>query len=93
MSMDALEEQIGQNLVLDEYLGRNIDFDAIEVTEEELKDYYDELAEVQDLGDASFDEVKPKLEQQLRDEKAGVEIEALIAELREDSDIEYKIEF
>lgn len=64
----------------------------VELTEEETKEAYETLKAQQEQVDSeeelpSFDEIKSSLEEQLKDQKAGVEIEAFIESLREKADI------
>ena len=65
----------------------------IEISDEELKSAYDENKEAfeQSGQDASFEELKPQLEQMLKQQQQSQAINQYLEELREDAEIEKNI--
>jgi hypothetical protein len=80
--------QIKINKLIEEKVVSNI-----EVSEEELQQAYDENKDVlaQSGQDTSFEEIKPRLEQMLKQQKQGQAINDYLSKLREDAEIEKNI--
>ncbi|WP_353892565.1 SurA N-terminal domain-containing protein [Proteinivorax hydrogeniformans] len=97
LSIDEYKELLVQDLVQEEYLEKNIDFDAISVSKEDMKEVYDqqvEMMEAQGMEEIpGFDEIAMVIEEQLMDEQVGLKVQDFIEDLRADSDVEVKVEF
>jgi hypothetical protein len=80
--------QIKINKLIEEEVVANI-----EISEEELKKAYDKNKDAlaQSGQDTSFEEIKPRLEQMLKQQKQGQAINQYLSELREDAEIEKNI--
>lgn len=62
------------------------EFDTPEVTEEEIRDFYEQNKE--QLSDSSFDEVKGQLRERLRSKKRNQQLRRLVTKLKEESEIQ-----
>lgn len=83
----GLREEIKIQLIIEEILGKDI-----EITEEELKNYFEENKEF--LGeDASFEEMKESLKEQLRQQKTNNKISTWLEELKKNAKINYFLKF
>ena len=83
----GLEGEIKIQLIIEEILGKDI-----EITEEELQNYFEENKEF--LGeDASFKEMKEDLKEQLRQEKTNEKITSWLEELKQNAKINYFLKF
>lgn len=83
----GLEGEIKIQLIIEEILGKDI-----EITEEELQNYFEENKEF--LGeDASFEEMKEDLKEQLRQQKANNKISTWLEELKQNAKINYFLKF
>jgi hypothetical protein len=80
--------QIKINKLIEEEVVANI-----EVSEDELQQAYDENKDAlaQSGQDASFEKIKPQLEQMLKQQKQGQAINQYLSELKEDAEIEKNI--
>ena len=80
--------QIKINKLIEEEVIANI-----EISEEELQQAYDENKDAlaQSGQDTSFEEIKPRLEQMLKQQKQGQAINEYLSELRENAEIEKNI--
>lgn len=88
LTEDKLKEQITTQLKIDKYIQANTE--EVTVSDEEVKAKYDELKKQSDKL-PEFEKVKPQLEQRLQQTKKREQIDKLIDKLREDSEIEKKI--
>ncbi|MEX0930696.1 MAG: SurA N-terminal domain-containing protein [Candidatus Paceibacterota bacterium] len=85
-----LRAQIAEQVVINTYLESVVNIENVEVTEEEIQSFYDELsAENQELP--PLEEVRDQIEQQLRAQKQQEEIGTVLETLRADADIEILI--
>lgn len=83
----GLGEEIKIQLIIEEILGKDI-----EITEEELQNYFEENKEY--LGeDANFEEMKEALKEQLRQEKTNEKITSWLEELKKNARINYFLKF
>lgn len=80
--------QIKINKLIEEKVIANI-----EISEEEMKKAYEENKDAlaQSGQDTSFEKIKPKLKQMLKQQKQGQAINQYLSELREDAEIEKNI--
>lgn len=80
--------QIKINKLIEEEVVSNI-----EISEEELQQAYDQNKDAlaQSGQDVSFEEIKPQLEQMLKQQKQGQAINQYLSELRDDAEIEKNI--
>lgn len=84
---DAFKDQISFTLLLSEYMEEKLD---ITVSEEELKEIYDELKEqLEDLQE--FDDIKDQLENQVINQRQQEKVKELLDELKEKATIETHI--
>ncbi|MGM0499453.1 MAG: SurA N-terminal domain-containing protein [Bacillota bacterium] len=76
--------QLKINKLIDEEIAADI-----EVSESEIKEAYEENKEVFAKGkdNVSFEELKPELEQMLKQQKKGEQVEEYLSNLREDAEI------
>lgn len=88
LSEDDFKEQLRFELTLDEYKEKLND---IEVTDKELKDYYDQ-AKKEDDDMPDLDEIKSEFKQQLRVQKINDALQEKIDKVREEADIDEKME-
>lgn len=89
----TVREEVGRVLVIDEVLAERGEVEP--PSDQELRDYYDELTASADGGAAAtagadlpaFDEVKDQLAQQLTQEKENEALSSILAELEKDAEI------
>lgn len=90
----AFKEQLTNNpsIKINKFVEEKVLGD-IEVSEEELKQAYDQRknAMAQSGQDSSFEKVKPQLEQLLKQQKQSRTINAYLEKLREDAEIEINL--
>lgn len=88
MSEDGFKEQLRFELTLDKFKEKKIDED---VTDEEVKEAYDELAdENEDVPE--LDEVEDELKANLLDQKTNEALQKKIDKVKEDAEIDEKLE-
>ena len=88
MTEDDFKEQLRFDLTLDQYKDTLGD---LEVTEEELEDYYDQVKEKQE-DVPPLEEIKPQFKQEAQEKKVMDTLQDEMDELREEADIEKKME-
>ncbi|MBD8071058.1 SurA N-terminal domain-containing protein [Bacillus sp. PS06] len=87
LTEEELEAQIAKDLKISKYLTSKIP--TPEATDEEIKEMYDQYTEVSEEEELpTLEEVKPQIEQTIVQQKQQQEIQALLDQLREDSEIE-----
>ncbi|MBU8907457.1 SurA N-terminal domain-containing protein [Desertibacillus haloalkaliphilus] len=89
ITMDELREDITNQL-------KRLQFEEeiagdVTVSEEEIRDAYDELVAAHGDEVPEFDEYQPQLEQQIKDERSHERIAAYVDELREEGEVEIYI--
>ncbi len=87
----GMREDLREQLVVDQYITNSLEWTTIEVTDEDVRAYYDEVAaQVADVPafEDVVDQVRAQLEYQAQQEATT----ALIARVREDAEIETYIE-
>jgi len=83
----SLEEQIKIELIIGEILN-----EKVSVTDEEIKDYFEENKEL--FGEeATFEEVKDQLEEELRQQKLNEKFQSWLEELKQKARIYYFLKF
>ena len=89
--LEEVEMQIRVNQLMDEEL------EVGDIDEDELKELYDELVEMQEAQNEQaeepqeipeFDEIKDQIEANLKQEKEAEELDKLLAKMREGADVE-----
>jgi len=89
LTKDELMQDIEQNATIQHYINLKVDKDELEVSEEEIRTRYEEHQEANaEENEEEYEEMKPQLEQTLKDEKERQQIQSLLEELRQESDIE-----
>lgn len=88
MTEDDFKEQLRFDLTLDQYKDTLGD---LEVTEEELEDYYDQVKEKQE-DVPPLEEIKPQFKQEAQEKKVMDTLQDEMDELKEEADIEKKME-
>lgn len=86
-SRSELRSNIQLQLLKTKMLSEN--FEEPEVTEEELREFYENNEKQMD--GSSFEEVRDTLEQRLRSKKQNRQMQRMISNLREESDIENRL--
>jgi len=95
---DNLEEEISNAMVIEELMDSMLNEEEIEVTEEELRELYDQQVammgdpEDEDADIPEFEEMKPQLEEMAVQDKMQQQTGSVIEELKEDSEIEILLE-
>lgn len=93
LNMDQLKEQLGESIQYNKYVEKEIKAD--EVTDEEVKEYYDQYAKQAESAGSDQqqqlpkyeevkDQIKGQLEQQKKQEKVGEQVEKLKKEAKVD---------
>lgn len=89
ISEDEVMEQIQTQVKVDQLITEEAG--EINPTDEELQTFYDEAQAQQEKAGGeelpAFEEVKPQLEEQVRMQKEGEAIQALVAKLREEAEV------
>ncbi len=84
---DDIENQLRVDNFIDAYLAQEYEGEADEVTEEELRELYEQYdAEMEGLP--GFEEMEPELRAEILEGREQQAIDRLVRELRENSDIE-----
>lgn len=95
ITKEEIKEDIARNLpaqkYLELYMEENLAEEELEFSEEELKALYDQYSAQMGEDFGEFEEVKPQLEQELRQQKENEIIQKHLEDLREQGEIEIKI--
>ena len=86
LTLKELNEIIADDLKIEQYIEKEIP--TPEVTEEEMKDLYDQYSEQMGEGIPEFEQLKPQIEVQLQQEKQQQALDKILEDLKENSDIE-----
>lgn len=91
LTVDDLKSQISDNVKITQYLDKDIKVE--EVTDDEVKKYYDSLVSANGESEETpkFEDVKETLKANLEQQKSQQEISAKIEELRKGAEIDLKI--
>ncbi len=88
LTMEQFLSNITNQLTIQKYLRSNIDSSSVEVTEEEIVALYEQATTAQQQEVPPLEDVRDQVEQQIRADKEQALVNAFIAELRADADIE-----
>jgi FKBP-type peptidyl-prolyl cis-trans isomerase (trigger factor) len=90
-SMDELKTQIAENVKYTNYVEKEIKVD--EVTEDEMKKFYDQFASQQgkDQKAPKYEEVKPQIKTQLEQQKKQEKLVQHVEELKKKAKVDIKI--
>lgn len=86
LTRESFMELLTESLMIHELLSSQLDFDSIEVTDEEVQELFSLLEA--EHGELDFEEVEPYLISQLQEEKEDELINSYIQQLREEASIE-----
>ncbi len=90
MTMEDLEKEIAKNIQYTTYIDQKIEVD--EVTEEEMKEYYDQAKEQGTSEEMpAYEDVKPQIKKGLEDEQKSKKTQELVEKLKEDADVKINI--
>ncbi len=87
---ETFKASLRRQMAINRYLTNEVQFGSISVSEEEARALYDQFFS-QSEGEAaapSFEEVKPQIENELRNQKARAKVQEIIDTLREKAEIE-----
>lgn len=89
ISEEKLREQIQTTLLVEKMLE-----DKIEITEDEMKEFYEEYKDVlfPEDEDPTYEEAEDKIAETLRDQKISQEVQTWLAELRADATIKNNVD-
>ena len=91
--MDELKTQIAENIKYTNYVEKEIKVD--EVTEDEMKKFYDQYASQQGQDQAKdapkFEDVKPQIKTQLEQQKKQEKLVQHVEDLKKNAKIDVKI--
>lgn len=90
---DEYRDLIEKQLMLDEYIGKTIAIDASQITDDQIKEYYNTAIGTAPEGVEvpSLDEAKEQIRAFMLEEKKQEAVEAHVAELRSKADIKENI--
>ncbi|XXM72245.1 SurA N-terminal domain-containing protein [Lysinibacillus sphaericus] len=90
-SMKELKTQVAENIKYTNYVEKEIKVD--EVTEDEMKKFYDQFASQQgkDQKAPKFEEVKPQIKQQLEQQKKQEKLVQHVEDLKKNAKVDVKI--
>lgn len=93
ITKEQLRTDISQQIVLNAYVEQNTDVSNIEVTDQEITDFYNSVTESADASSSvpTLEDVKPQIKQQLLSQKQQAAVNELIQKLRADADIQTMI--
>ncbi len=89
LNEEQLKEQIAAQIQYETYVEKEIPAD--EVSEEELKKYYDQMKEAQGKQAPKYEEVKDQLKKQMQQQQKQEKVAQKVKELKKDADINVKI--
>ncbi|MDX1608160.1 MAG: SurA N-terminal domain-containing protein [Candidatus Spechtbacterales bacterium] len=87
LTRELLRTNIERRLVVEKYIDANVNEEAANVSEEEVQEFYDNY-QAQNPEAPALDELRPQIEQLLREQKVQKEVEGIVQELRENANIE-----
>ncbi len=88
-TVDKLKQDLSKQIKIDEYVAKNTE--EVKVTDEEIQKRYDSMKKNNDKLPA-LDKVKPQLKQQIQKSKESQQMSKLLEKLREESEIEKKVQ-
>lgn len=88
LTMDQLKQELAKSIKMDKYLQNNIG--EVNVSEAEMKDAYNQYSQQQENFPA-YEEVKEQIKQEILDRKQQEEVQKLVQQLRDDSEVEILI--
>ena len=89
LSEDGLKKEISDQLMINNYMQTEIEEEQLAVSEDEVRDSYDQVINQQPEGEKpNFEEIKPQIEGMLRQEKMQEAKTELLKGLKEDMEIE-----
>ncbi len=86
---DQLKKDLAKQIKIDEYIAQNTE--EVKVTDEEIQQRYDEIKQNNDQVPA-LEEVKPQLKEEIQKSKENEQTSKLLDKLRENSEIEKKVQ-
>ncbi|MCF6411761.1 SurA N-terminal domain-containing protein [Pseudalkalibacillus salsuginis] len=89
LTEDQLKEQIADQIQYETYVEKEIPTD--EVSEEEMKKYYDQMKQAQGDQAPKYEEVKDQLKQQVQQQQQQEKVAQKVKELKKDAEISVKI--
>lgn len=90
LTMEQIETDIRERLIIDEYLAEAVDSEAAAVTEAEISEFYDSAA-TQGGELPPLSEVSAQIEQQLLSQKQQEAISEFVSSLRSAAEVDIKI--
>ncbi len=89
LTEDQLKEQISDQIQYETYVEKEIPTD--EVSEEEMKKYYEQMKQAQGDQAPKYEEVKDQLKQQVQQQQQQEKVTQKVKELKKDAEISVKI--
>ena len=89
ISYEATLEDFKQRVAVDRYLSENIDLNAIEVTQEEIEAFYEQVALQGGNQTPALSDIQPQIEQQIEQQKTRQLQTQFIETLIEEAEINY----
>lgn len=90
MTVEDLKDDIEQQILLDKFIAQykeeHLDEDELKITEEEVRDLYDQYSEQYDMPE--FEEVEAQLKAELQRQKEGQVVANIMQQLREEGEVE-----
>lgn len=85
ITLEELEKQIADQIKMDQFTSEKVG--EVTVSEEEMEEFYDEFSKnAEDVPE--FEELLPQIEQQLTQEKTNEQMDVILQELKNESEIE-----
>ncbi|MEX0877429.1 MAG: SurA N-terminal domain-containing protein [Candidatus Spechtbacterales bacterium] len=91
LTRDILRENIKTQLTVQKYFDEVISSELVVVSEEEVNNFYTEY-KAQNPEAPELEELKPQIEELLRDQKTQGEVEKILAELKDGADVQIMLE-
>lgn len=91
---DSVLENYKKQMVLSQYYQSIMQGPGMNVTDQEVRDFYDENEEAisQQAPNSTYEDIKPAIKQQLQQQKAQQKLQTIVTNLRENANINIKEE-
>lgn len=88
LSEDEFKDQLADDIITNKYMDKELD---VKVTDDEVKDYYDQLKEQSDEDVGELDDMKDMIKDQLEEQKGQEQLQDKVKELKKDAKIDKQI--
>lgn len=92
LSREELRAQVREQLQAEQFIATNVALDDIDVSEEAVTDFYDQIVAANGEAVGSLEDLRVQIEQQLVSQEQRALVQAFLDELRAEADVEILID-